>query len=169
MFFDDWFGLLRVFVLGVAAYLALIATLRVSGKRTLAKMSAFDLIVTVALGSTLATIVLTEQVALVEGLLAFLVLVTLQYVIAALAVRYRRAETLIKSAPRTVLRDGRFEDDAMKDERITHADVLAAIRSAGLGDIAAVAAVVLEADGTLSVVSREKLGSGSALPGRAEP
>ena len=51
MFFDSWFGLLRVLVVGALAYAALILFLRVSGKRTLTKLNAFDLVVTVALGS----------------------------------------------------------------------------------------------------------------------
>ncbi|HAD46718.1 MAG TPA: DUF421 domain-containing protein, partial [Alcanivorax sp.] len=54
---------------------------RVSGKRTLAKMNAFDLVVTVAIGSTLATIVLSKSVALAEGLLALALLIGMQFAI----------------------------------------------------------------------------------------
>lgn len=67
MFFEDWFGLLRVLIVGCCAYAALVATLRISGKRTLSKMNAFDLVVTVALGSTLSTVLLTKEVPLTEG------------------------------------------------------------------------------------------------------
>lgn len=67
MFFDNGFGLLRAVVVGILAYGGLLLFLRASGKRTLAKMNAFDLVVTVALGSTLATVLLTEDVALLEG------------------------------------------------------------------------------------------------------
>jgi uncharacterized membrane protein YcaP (DUF421 family) len=74
MFFDSWFGLLRVVVVGTLAYVALVVLLRASGKRTLAKLNAFDLIVTVALGSTLATVLLSKSVALLEGLVAFILL-----------------------------------------------------------------------------------------------
>ena len=49
----------------------LVIFLRLSGKRTLSKMNAFDLVVTVALGSTLATVLLTKDVALADGALAF--------------------------------------------------------------------------------------------------
>ena len=58
MIFGSYYGLLRILVVGPLAYLLLIAILRVSGKRTLAKMNAFDFVVTVALGSTLATVLL---------------------------------------------------------------------------------------------------------------
>ncbi|MFN2441460.1 MAG: DUF421 domain-containing protein, partial [Thermoanaerobaculia bacterium] len=67
MFFDDIQGLIRVFVISILAYVALVLFLRVSGKRTLTKLNAFDLVVTVALGSTLATIILSKDVALAEG------------------------------------------------------------------------------------------------------
>lgn len=87
MWFDTWLGLWRVAVVGMCAYAALVVFLRTSGKRTLAKMNAFDLVVTVALGSTLATVLLSKDVALVEGVLAFAVLIALQFGIAWLSVR----------------------------------------------------------------------------------
>ncbi|HUH13323.1 MAG TPA: hypothetical protein VMK65_09445, partial [Longimicrobiales bacterium] len=64
MFFDSWTGLGRVLLVGALAYAALILILRISGKRTLTKLNAFDLVVTVALGSTLATTLLTDYGAL---------------------------------------------------------------------------------------------------------
>lgn len=77
MFFDNWLGLVRILVVGTLAYLALVMLLRVPGKRTLSKMNAFDFVVTVALGSTLATVLLSETVALVEGVTAFMLLIGL--------------------------------------------------------------------------------------------
>lgn len=87
MFFDSWQGLGRVVVVGILAYAALVFFLRVSGKRTLTKMNAFDLVVTVALGSTLATVLLSKDVALAEGLIAFAVLIALQFAVTWLSVR----------------------------------------------------------------------------------
>lgn len=78
MFWDGWYDLARVAVVGRAGYLALIALLRISGKRTLAKLNAFDFVVTVALGSTLATVLLTSTVSLAEGVTALGLLVGLQ-------------------------------------------------------------------------------------------
>ena len=51
-FFESWHGIFRVIVTGICAYVPLIVLLRISGKRTLSQMNAFDLIITVALGST---------------------------------------------------------------------------------------------------------------------
>jgi uncharacterized membrane protein YcaP (DUF421 family) len=79
MLFDGWFGVLRTVLVGTVVYLVLIVMLRLSGKRTLSKMNAFDLVVTVALGSTLATIMPSKEVALVEGPAAFALLILLQF------------------------------------------------------------------------------------------
>lgn len=99
-------------LLGASAYLALITILRISGKRTLAKMNAFDLVVTIALGSTLATILLTKDVALAEGVVAFAVLVLLHFVIAPLAILHAWAERLVKSEARMLLSDGAIDRGA---------------------------------------------------------
>lgn len=152
MFFDGWAGLLRVLIVGVCAYGALVVFLRISGKRTLAKLNAFDLVVTVALGSTLSSIILTKSVALLEGLLALALLIFLQLVITWLSVRSRRFKSLIKSEPTLLLYEGEFLDDAMRMQRVTRDDLLSAVRSQGAGDLSAIAAVILETDGSISVV-----------------
>ena len=158
MFFDDWNGLLRVLVVGATAYAALIVLLRLSGKRTLTKLNAFDLVVTVALGSTLATVLLTNTVALAEGVVALLLLVVLQFVITWLSVRWRPVRSVVKSEPRLLLRDGDFLDGALQEERVTRDEVLAALRGAGLQDRGQAAAAVLETDGSLSVLPRSEKG-----------
>lgn len=153
MFFDTWFGLLRVVVVGSLAYLALVLLLRTSGKRTLAKMNAFDFVVTVALGSTLATVLLSSDVALAEGVLAFGLLVGMQYVITWLSVRSSTVRQLVKSEPNLLFHNGDFLLDAMKRERVTRDEVLAAVREQGKPSLEQVGAVVLETDGTFSILS----------------
>src|SRR5689334_25417781 len=108
MLFDSWQGLVRVVIVGALAYAALVSFLRISGKRTLSKMDAFDLVITVALGSTLATIVLSTRVALVQGVLAFDVLIGLQYVVAWSSVRSTHIRHAIKSEPALLLYHGRM-------------------------------------------------------------
>jgi uncharacterized membrane protein YcaP (DUF421 family) len=161
------FGLLRILVVGPLAYLILIVILRVSGKRTLAKMSAFDFVVTVALGSTLATVLLSKDVPLSEGVLGFAVLALLQFIIAWVAQRFEPVEAADKANPRVLLRDGVIDADAMLAERVTKSEIAAAVRQAGYGDFSMIAAVVLETDGSFSVVPRDKAGDRSALPSRA--
>jgi uncharacterized membrane protein YcaP (DUF421 family) len=152
LIFDDWAGLGRTLAVGAAAYLGLVLILRLSGKRTLSKLNAFDLVVTVALGSTLATILLSKDVALAEGLLGLALLVSLQLAVAWLSTRSERWQGLVKATPALLMRDGRFIDVALRRERLTREEVLAAVRQQGIGDLAEVGAVVLETDGSLSVL-----------------
>ncbi|TDC02292.1 DUF421 domain-containing protein [Micromonospora fluostatini] len=155
--------LLRVLVVAALVYPALVMILRVSGKRTLSKLNAFDLVVTVALGSTLATILLSRDVSLVEGILALALLVALQYVVALLAVRWPLSQRLLKARPTMLLRDGHLREQTMRRARVTESEMRQAARSQGAGDLADLAAVVLETDGSLSVIPRSQLGDGSSL------
>ncbi|MCV0393805.1 MAG: DUF421 domain-containing protein [Rhizobiaceae bacterium] len=154
MLFDDWEGLARIVLVGGAAYVALVVMLRVSGKRTLSKMNAFDLVVTVALGSTLATVLLDRDVPLANGVVALALLVYLQYAITWASVRSDRVQALVKSEPTVLVRDGRFLDETMRRQRVTRAEIEAALREQGLDDVERAALVVLETDGSLSVVKR---------------
>ena len=163
MFFDDWSGLLRTIVVGILAYSAIVVLLRISGKRTLSKMNAFDLIVTIALGSMLATALLSRDVALAEGILAFALLISLQRVVAWASVRWRTLRHLIKAEPTMLLHKGEILNDALVKSRVTPEEVMAAVRSSGFASLQQVEAVVLETDGGFSVVGPPSDGSTSAL------
>ncbi|MCL6251345.1 DUF421 domain-containing protein [Altererythrobacter sp. KTW20L] len=165
MWFDNWSDLWRILVITPATYAALILILRSAGKRSLAKLNIFDLVVTVALGSTLATIMLSTDVSYAEGALAFVVLCGLQWLVAWLSVRLGWFKQVIRSNPRLVLRDGDFLRDAMRDERVTEGEVLAAVRKKGHGELAGIAAVVLETDGEFSVITGGKASECSTLRG----
>ncbi len=164
MQFNSFVNLLHTLILSCGAYGSLVLVLRLSGKRTLAKMNAFDLVVTVALGSTLATILLIKDVTLAQGVLAILTLVLLQYGIAWLSVRSALVERLAKAEPTVLVRDGKIVEDALRRERVTADEVKSSLRSSGLGALELAALVVLETDGSLSVVPKSSEGSGSAFP-----
>ncbi|MEC8919353.1 MAG: YetF domain-containing protein, partial [Pseudomonadota bacterium] len=143
-----------------------IAIIRLSGKRTLSKWNAFDFVVTIALGSTLSTALVSTQVSLAQSITAFLVIVALQFVITFSSVRSRAVKNLIKSQPTLLLFQGQFRQEAMAQERVVEAEVRAAIRENGIADVERVHAVVLETDGTFSVIP-DAGGSDSALQGVA--
>lgn len=153
MFFDSWQGAGRVVAVGVLAYAALVLILRVSGNRTLSKLNAFDLVVTVGLGSTLATILLNKDVSLFEGVVAFAVLVGLQFAVGWSSVRWPLLSKLVKSEPVLVLHRGQFLRDAMRRARLGEAEIMAVLRGQGVARVEDVHAVVLESDGSLSVIA----------------
>jgi uncharacterized membrane protein YcaP (DUF421 family) len=163
MLFQSWMELARVLIVGVIAYAGLLVLLRISGKRTLSKMNAFDFVVTVALGSTLATILLSRDVALTAGLLALALLVALQLAVAWLSARSPPFRGFVKSQPRLLFARGSMIDEALLDERVAPEEVWAAMRASGHADPEDVAAVVLETDGTFSVVARAPGGRAGAL------
>ncbi|GAB4193523.1 MAG: DUF421 domain-containing protein [Roseiflexaceae bacterium] len=154
MWFNSWEGIGRVILIGVLAYVGLVVLLRISGKRTLTKMNAFDLVVTVALGSTLATIILSKDVALLEGLTAFAVLIALQYVVTWSSVRSDRIKHLVKAEPTLLWYQGQPLEGALRSQRVTIEEVRAAMRAQGFSRLEAVAAVILETDGSFSVLSQ---------------
>lgn len=165
MFFEDWENIWRVGLIGTLAYAGLVFLLRISGNRTLSKMNSFDLVVTVAFGSTLSTILINRNVTLAEGLAAVALLVILQFVITWLSVRSRRVNGIVKTTPTLLMNDSGFLGDAMRSVRVTEDEIRAAIRQHGIGSVDQVSAVILETDGSLSVISQEKAGNLSALEG----
>lgn len=163
MWFHTWSDLLRVLLVGMAAYVTLVAVLRVSGKRTLSKMNAFDFVVTIAFGSVLASLLLSASVSWAEGAVALALLASLQYGVARLTAAFPGVRRAVTAEPAVVLRGGHLDRDALRRHRVVEDEVLQAVRGTGTGDLREVAAVVLETDGTFSVISRASLGDASAL------
>lgn len=156
-------NILRIISVGTAAYIGLMIVLHLGGKRTLSKFSAFDFVVTIAFGSTFAAAITDKTLTLPEALVAFALLAALQYVAARLNVRYETFRRRARARPRRLLYEGACLECAMRDERVTHADILAAVRAQGHGDLSAIHAVILERDGSLSAIPRNRAGDGSAL------
>lgn len=154
LFFESWEGLLRILIVSSVGYIVLIVFLRLFGKRTLSKMNAFDFIVTVAIGSVLAAIAMSQTMPLLEGILALGMLIGLQFIISWLASRSERFEKLLKSTPTLVFYKGEFLEDAMKSERIAKDELLQIMREQGSGVVEDVEAVILETDGGFSVIEK---------------
>jgi len=165
MWFDSWSDIARVLAVGTAAYVTVILVLRVTGKRTLSKLNAFDLVVSVALGSTLATILLSSDVSWAEGATALALLACLQFVVAWTTTHLPGGRSVITARPTLLLDDGRLLPDALREQRVTEGEIRQAVRATGSGDLGSIAAVVLESDGSLSVISASQAGDRSALDG----
>ncbi len=152
MVFQGWAGLGRTALVSGLAYVGLVLFLRLSGKRTLSKLNAFDLVVTVALGSILATTLLSKDVALVEGLVAFASLIGLQYLVTWSSIRWGWIRRAVRSEATVLLRDGVPVSDALRRERVTEHELLSAIRGAGGRSLDEADVVMLESDGSLTAI-----------------
>lgn len=165
MFFESWDNVFRILLVGTLAYIGLLLLLRISGNRTLSKMNSFDLVITIAFGSALSAVLTSEDVPLIEGMAAIALLVLLQFIITWLAVRSKGVSKVVKTQPTLLMKRGEFLHDAMKKVRVTEGEMHAAMRQHGLGASEQVAAIVMETDGSLSVISSDKAQSMSALKG----
>ena len=153
-FFDTWESVLRTALIAPLSYLSLLLMLRVVGKRTLSQLNAFDLIVTVALGSTLATTILTKDIALVDGLLGFALLIGLQWTISKLCFKYKSVQDLVKTEPRLLYFKGKHLKKALRECRVTKEEIQQVVRSTGIGRLEDTDAIVLETNGKFSVIRK---------------
>lgn len=161
--FSNMNPFLETTVTGIIAYIAAIIFLRVSGKRTLAKWNSFDFVVTIGFGSVLASALLSTKDTFGKAIFAFALLVLFQYIITWIAVRSSAVQKLIKSEPSLLLYKGQMYRDVMKQERIAEGEILAALRTSGISAIENADAVILETDGSFSVLQNIDESSASAL------
>ena len=163
MFFGGSHRLMRVLILTLVGYVALLVMLRLSRKRSLAKMNVFDFVYVVIIGELIAITIMDENVALLDGLAATALLIVLQVVLSWLTTRSKRLERVINGEPTLLMRHGHFLHDAMHRERTTVREILSAIRAEGVADLEKVEAVVLETNGSLSVIHSGAFSRSSAL------
>src|SRR5690606_15408855 len=163
IFFDSWQSIIRTLIITILAYIALIFLLRTSGKRTLSKMNAFDLVVTISLGSALATVALNKNVALADGVLAFLLLIILQLAITWLSVRFKKVKRVITSKPTLLLYEGEILEDVMKKERITIEEIYLSAREKGIANLEEIQAIVLETTGEITVMPKFESANSKAM------
>ena len=152
MFFDNWEGIVRAFIITILGYSALIIAIRISGKRTLAKMNAFDFIVTIALGSCLAAISLNKNIALAEGVVVLSTLIGLQFLITFASVRFKQVKLFVSGQPVMLVYKGNMLSEIMKKERITIDEIFVAARSKGIVNLDQIEVVILETTGDLNVI-----------------
>ncbi len=159
----NWESITHTLVAGTLSYIGLIAWLRVSGKRTLSKWNSFDFIVTIALGSLLASVLLTKSVSFVQTMVAVGLLVVFQFVLTWLSVRSGMVQNLIKGKPTLLLFKGEFIESLRMQERVAKGEILSAIRLSGGSSLEDIDAVILETDGSFSVIKDLDITNATAL------
>jgi uncharacterized membrane protein YcaP (DUF421 family) len=135
-----------------AVFLALYLFTRALGKRELAEMSAFELIVLVTMGDLVQQGVTQEDYSVTGAILAVSTFGFLSLAMSYAVFRWRSTQSVLEDAPVLIVRDGRLLDEPMKLERLTEDEVLEAARGQGIRDLAEVSYGVLEADGKFSFV-----------------
>ncbi len=150
--------LLRGTLLAVIGLSWVVICVRVIGLRAFSKMTSFDFVTTVAIGSLLAGCVqATQWSALVQALLAIAALLGIQYAVSRTRSHRDDFEGVIGNTPTLLMRDGAFQEGALKRTRTTRSDVIAKLREANVQHVSDVRAVVLESTGDISVLHGESI------------
>lgn len=164
IWFDSWQSIVRIICVTSIAYISMVFLLRISGKRTLSKMNAFDFVVTIALGSLLASVVLNENIPIANGITAIGLFIGLQFLFTWMSVRIKKLKTIITSKPSLIFYKGEFLHEAMKRERITEEEVYSAARKNGVSSLDEIEMVIFETTGDLAIIETIKNHKHSTFP-----
>jgi uncharacterized membrane protein YcaP (DUF421 family) len=153
---EKWFafsteGFLAIILTAIASYVAIIVLTRIGGKRSFSKMSSFDFAITVALGSMIATTVLSKSVSIWDGILGLSMMYVLQLSTAYFR-RYAAVEAVTDNNPLFLMKGNSILHENLKKARVTESDLRAKLREANVLDLSQVRAVVFETTGDIAVL-----------------
>jgi uncharacterized membrane protein YcaP (DUF421 family) len=163
-----WSEIADVAVTGTLLFVVLLAGLRLVGSRALATMNASDFIVTVAVGTTFASTMLSAEISIARGVSGIATLLALQALTVWLSVKVPSLRKAAKGAPIVVFSQGRPRQDALKRALVSEAELRQAVREHGYGGFEQIDVVILEPDGDFSVVPASQSGSRDTFPTASE-
>jgi uncharacterized membrane protein YcaP (DUF421 family) len=143
----------------VAVYIGIAVLIRLGGKRDIAQLNTFDLVVMLLLSNVVQNSIIGNDISLTGGLLGAAVLMLLNSFVVRLAGRSDRAVALFEGTPTTLIKDGKYDAAALRHEGLRKADVDVAIRKQGATGAGEVARAVLEPGGSVVVTMQP-----SAMP-----
>jgi len=138
-------------------YLLVLLGVRLTGKREVGQMTPFDLVLLLLLSNSVQNAMTGPDTSLMGGVVAAIVLLTLNYLVAELSGMNRKFRRVVQGSPSLLIHDGQLILDHLKKERITVDEVLRSLREHGIGSISEVAIGVLEVDGSLSFLKIDEL------------
>lgn len=160
MIFDDiWVDILaRGVMLSAAALGWIVLLIRINGLRSLSKMTNFDFVMTIALGSLVAGAVqASDWKEFAQAMVSMAGLFLVQFIVARIRKSSNAAEKMMQNEPVFLMRDGEFCEDALTATRVSRSDLIAKLREANVLDVSSVRAAVLETTGDLSVLHGDRL------------
>ena len=135
----------------------LLVIFRIAGRRTLAEITTFELVLSLIISETIQQALIDGDNSMTNAFLLVIALVGLNIIFSELKQRSRRMDLLIDGAPILMMRDGQLFRDRMDKERVDVEDILQAGRTQeGLSRLDELAHVVLERDGSLTVIPRKE-------------
>jgi uncharacterized membrane protein YcaP (DUF421 family) len=141
---------------GIIIYVFLIVILRATGKRQIGQMSPFDLVLLLVLSNAVQNSMNGGDNSVSAGIILSITLVTVNWLTGLITFSSKKAERLIEGSPQVLMHDGRVYEKALSDAQLTRHELMAAIRGEGYSDLAEIRAVILENDGSISVIPLHK-------------
>lgn len=146
-----------MFVLRATAIYALVMVLvRVSGKRAVGQFTPFDLVLLILIGNAVQNGINGGDNSLTGAAIMATTLIALNYGVAFVTARSRRAERLVEGEPVVLARDGKLFDHVLRRELVSQSDFREALRMNSIEDVAEVELALLETNGHISVVPRKR-------------
>lgn len=135
-----------------AVYLVILLGLRLAGKREIGQMTVFDLVVLLLISNAVQNAMVGPDTSLVGGILAAVVLLLINALVARLQLKWPRLRHWIEGTPTLLALHGELIPEHLRREGVDEETLLAAFREHGLADLSGVEMAVLETDGSISVV-----------------
>jgi uncharacterized membrane protein YcaP (DUF421 family) len=139
----------------VIVYIFLIVGLRLSGKRELAQLNPFDLIVLLTLSNTVQNAIIGDDNSVTGGIIGATSLLAINYLVVRFLYDHRKIEQIVEGRADVLIEDGKVDEDKLKRELITKEELAAAARKQGFDSLSEVRQCVLEPGGTLSFTARK--------------
>ena len=149
-----WHGAGVIALKTLVVYVFLVVGLRLLGKRELGQMSLYDLVLVIILGNAVQNAMINNDNTLGGGIVAGTVLLLANRVLNTVIVRSARTERLLVGEPVLIVSDG-VALPAMERQRVTRDQLDAALREHGYDSLDGIHSVILEVDGTMSVIPRQ--------------
>jgi uncharacterized membrane protein YcaP (DUF421 family) len=160
MFFDNAIldAVSKGFLLSALGLFWIILLVRIVGLRSFSKMTNFDFVMTVGMGSLLAgASQSSDWPGLLQTLVAMASLFMVQYFVANMRQKSKRFDEIVQNTPVILMKDGLIMHDALRETRVSEEDLVAKLREANARDFSQVRAVVLETTGDISVLHGDHL------------
>jgi len=135
----------------IAVYVFLVAVLRIFGKRELAQLNPFDLVVLLSLSNTVQNAIIGNDNSLTGGLVGAFTLLGLNYVVVRFLFRHRRLDQLFEGKPTVLIAEGKIVKHSLAKELLTRGDLLTVLHRQGFESIKDVERCVLEPGGTFFI------------------
>jgi len=151
----SWHGAGVIALKTLAVYAFLVVGLRLLGKRELGQMSLYDVVLIIILGNAVQNAMINSDNTLGGGIVAASVLLAANRLLNVVLSRSARAQHLLVGEPVLIATDGKILAEPMRREGITREQLDAALREHGFDSLDTVHSVILEVDGSMSVIPRE--------------